>query len=71
MVRRRRFFVRAEPADDGSTEVMLGGLARSDAAGGFESEFSGLTDVLRELHAGEVQSAGADPALASQEGSEQ
>jgi cytochrome c biogenesis protein len=71
MVRRRRFFVRAEPADDGSTEVMLGGLARSDAAGGFESEFSGLTDVLRQLHAGEVQSAGADPALASQEGSEQ
>ncbi len=71
MVRRRRFFVRAEPADDGSTKVMLGGLARSDAAGGFESEFSGLTDVLKELHAGEVRSAGADPALASQEGSEQ
>jgi cytochrome c biogenesis protein len=51
MVRRRRFFVRAHTAADGSTEIVLGGLARSDAAGGFESEFTGLTDAMRELHA--------------------
>ncbi len=51
LVRRRRVFVRAEPAADGSTEVMLGGLARSDAAGGFEAEFTDLTAQFRELHA--------------------
>jgi cytochrome c biogenesis protein len=42
LVRRRRVFVRAYAGDDGATVVDLGGLARSDAAGGFESEFAGL-----------------------------
>jgi cytochrome c biogenesis protein len=51
LVRRRRVFVRAEPAADGSTEVTLGGLARSDAAGGFEAEFTDLTAQFTELHA--------------------
>jgi cytochrome c biogenesis protein len=46
LVRRRRVFVRAAAAD-GSTEVWLGGLARSDAAGGFETEFGELAEQLR------------------------
>ena len=43
LVRRRRVFVRAV-AEDGHTVVTLGGLTRSDAAGGFENEFAELTD---------------------------
>ncbi len=42
MVRRRRVFVRAQ-TQDGRTVVMLGGLTRSDAAGGFEAEFDELS----------------------------
>jgi cytochrome c biogenesis protein len=42
LVRRRRVFVRAYAGEDRATVVDLGGLARSDAAGGFESEFAGL-----------------------------
>src|SRR6185437_5456269 len=38
MVRRRRVFVRTAPGPDGRTLVEVGGLARSDAAGGFEVE---------------------------------
>jgi hypothetical protein len=62
MVRRRRFFVRAQAAPDGSTEVTFGGLARSDAAGGLESEFAGLTDALRALHSASPDPASPDPA---------
>jgi hypothetical protein len=40
-------FVRARAADDGRTVVELGGLARSDAGGGFETEFAELTGELR------------------------
>ena len=47
LIRRRRVFVRAAAAGDGSTEVWLGGLARSDAAGGFDAEFSELAGLLR------------------------
>ncbi len=47
LIRRRRVFVRAGAAADGSTEVWLGGLARSDAAGGFEAEFEELSGKLR------------------------
>ncbi len=47
LVRRRRMFVRAVAAADGSTRVTVGGLARSDAAGGFEAEFDTLTELLR------------------------
>jgi cytochrome c biogenesis protein len=43
MVRRRRVFVRAV-TEDGQTVVSLGGLTRSDAAGGFETEFAELSD---------------------------
>jgi len=47
LIRRRRVFVRATAAADGGTEVWLGGLARSDAAGGFEAEFGELAELLR------------------------
>ena len=50
LVRRRRVFVRAYPGDDGGTVVDLGGLARSDAAGGFEAEFSALAAELSDTH---------------------
>ena len=46
-VRRRRVFVRARAADGGGTVVELGGLARSDAGGGFETEFAELTEELQ------------------------
>ncbi len=52
MVRRRRVFVRAVAGEAGQTTVDLGGLSRSDAAGGFEEEFSGLAAEIRELHQG-------------------
>jgi cytochrome c biogenesis protein len=55
LIRRRRMFVRAVAAADGSTRVTVGGLARSDAAGGFEAEFAMLTELLRaDLDAGPV-----------------
>jgi cytochrome c biogenesis protein len=45
LVRRRRVFVRASGGD--RTVVEIGGLARSDVAGGFEEEFAELTTSLR------------------------
>jgi cytochrome c biogenesis protein len=45
-VRRRRVFVRAYPGPDGQTVVDVGGLARSDPAGGFDEEFAGLAGAL-------------------------
>ncbi|MGD0686237.1 MAG: cytochrome c biogenesis protein ResB [Streptosporangiaceae bacterium] len=51
-VRRRRVFVRAHAAPDGSTVVDIGGLARSDAAGGFETEFAALTAEMMASHGG-------------------
>jgi cytochrome c biogenesis protein len=56
LVRRRRVFLRAR-ADDGGTVVEFGGLARSDAAGGFEEEFSGL--------AGEISAGAGGPGARS------
>jgi len=46
MIRRRRVFVRAR-ADEGGTTVQVGGLARTDASGGFEAEFASLAAELR------------------------
>jgi cytochrome c biogenesis protein len=51
-VRRRRVFVRAVAGPDGSTVVNLGGLARSDAAGGFETEFASLASEIMQSHGG-------------------
>jgi cytochrome c biogenesis protein len=46
-IRRRRMFVRAHPGPGGRTVVDVGGLARSDAAGGFETEFAALAgDII-------------------------
>jgi cytochrome c biogenesis protein len=56
MIRRRRVFVRTHATADGSTVVELGGLARSDAAGGFAEEFA---DLAAELQAAQHGSAGA------------
>jgi cytochrome c biogenesis protein len=64
LVRRRRVFVRALPAADGSTEVIVGGLARSDAAGGFDTEFTELAKLLRAEHAGRPGPASAPGQLA-------
>ncbi|MBV9092878.1 MAG: cytochrome c biogenesis protein ResB [Streptosporangiaceae bacterium] len=49
MVRRRRVFIRARAAGHGST-VQVGGLARTDASGGFEAEFASLAAELRAAH---------------------
>jgi cytochrome c biogenesis protein len=55
-MRRRRVFVRAVPAASGTGSVVtVGGLARTDASGGFEDEFA---ELAAELAAG-VGSEGA------------
>jgi cytochrome c biogenesis protein len=50
VVRRRRVFVRAQPAGPGSSRVQVGGLTRMDASGGFEEEFASLAAELRSAH---------------------
>ncbi len=67
LVRRRRLFVRAAAGPDGSTHVTVGGLARSDAAGGFETEFADLASTLCEEHGGTAVAAAADEAPAEQD----
>jgi cytochrome c biogenesis protein len=64
MVRRRRVFVRASTDEAGNTIVGLGGLTRSDAAGGFEDEFAGLATEMSGLHQARIDpSPSADPDL--------
>ncbi len=53
-IRRRRMFVRAHPGPGGQTVVDVGGLARSDPAGGFEDEFGRLAEEFRAAYAGET-----------------
>jgi cytochrome c biogenesis protein len=54
MIRRRRVFVRARPgpapAGQQVTTVQVGGLARTDASGGFEDEFAALAAELKAAH---------------------
>ena len=54
MIRRRRVFVRARPgpapAGEQGTTVQVGGLARTDASGGFEDEFAALAAELKAAH---------------------
>ncbi len=57
MVRRRRVFVRASADEAGNTVVDLGGLTRSDAAGGFEEEFAGLAAELSGLHESHIDTS--------------
>src|SRR5258707_2162639 len=49
MIRRRRGFVRASAGEHGTT-VQVGGLARTDAGGGFEAGFAPLGAQLRSAH---------------------
>jgi cytochrome c biogenesis protein len=49
MVRRRRVFVRTRAGEHGTT-VQVGGLARTDASGGFEAEFASLAAELAAAH---------------------
>ena len=53
-IRRRRMFVRAYPGPDGRTVVDVGGLARSDPAGGFDEEFARLAEEFRAAYAGQT-----------------
>jgi cytochrome c biogenesis protein len=57
LVRRRRIFIRVDPRAGGGSDVVLGGLARSDAAGGFEGEFQDLARQFQNVH--------GNPALAA------
>jgi cytochrome c biogenesis protein len=72
MIRRRRVFVRARPAPVGQdgTVVQVGGLARTDASGGFEAEFASLAAELRSAHerAAPVQPAPRQAAPRQHEG---
>jgi cytochrome c biogenesis protein len=76
-IRRRRMFVRAYPGPGGRTVVDVGGLARSDAAGAFETEFTTLAGEISSAHRGSEPAvparspgrgsgAGGPPALADQ-----
>jgi cytochrome c biogenesis protein len=67
-VRRRRLFLRAHAAPDGGTLVDIGGLARSDAAGGFETEFAALAAEIMASHGGR-QPAGTAAAGSADGGS--
>jgi cytochrome c biogenesis protein len=49
LVRRRRVFVRSVPSENGAV-VTVGGLARTDASGGFEDEFAELARELRDAY---------------------
>jgi cytochrome c biogenesis protein len=68
MIRRRRVFVRARPGPPQSgqqgTTVQVGGLARTDASGGFEAEFAALAAELKAAHeqAAHEQAAQDQPA---------
>jgi cytochrome c biogenesis protein len=75
-IRRRRVFVRARTGPStgshrAGTTVQVGGLARTDASGGFEAEFAGLAAELRSAHeqaaapAPSAQSAKAAPSAQS------
>jgi cytochrome c biogenesis protein len=54
LVRRRRMFVRAHADSDGRTVIDVGGLARTEAAEGFEAEFAQLSAALAEAVQGAV-----------------
>ncbi|HEX4656543.1 MAG TPA: cytochrome c biogenesis protein ResB [Streptosporangiaceae bacterium] len=61
LVRRRRVFVRARAGAEGETVVDVGGLSRSDAAGGFEDEFSRLAAEISGLVVPATQPPPAQP----------
>jgi hypothetical protein len=65
-------FIRVTGDGSGGSVVAVGGLTRSDAAGGFEVEFAELTEEIRTaLQAGEADSgrpAGDEAAVAQAQG---
>ncbi|MEP7025930.1 MAG: cytochrome c biogenesis protein ResB, partial [Actinomycetota bacterium] len=63
-VRRRRVFVRAVAGGAGAV-VTVGGLARSDAAGGFEAEFTGLAAEISDSLDGSPVALTAGPPAAA------
>ena len=72
LIRRRRMFIRVTGDGSGGSVVAVGGLTRSDAAGGFEVEFAELTEEIRTaLQASEADSgrpAGDEAAVAQAQG---
>src|SRR5882672_8232976 len=65
-IRRRRVFVRARTGPStgshgAGTTVQVGGLARTDASGGFEAEFAGLAAELRSAHEQAASAPSAQP----------
>ena len=72
LIRRRRMFIRVTGDGSGGSVVAVGGLTRSDAAGGFEVEFAELTEEIRTaLQASEANSgrpAGDEAAVAQAQG---
>jgi cytochrome c biogenesis protein len=72
LIRRRRMFIRVTENGGGGSVVAVGGLTRSDAAGGFEVEFAELTEEIRmALQASEGnlgRSAGDEAAVAKAQG---
>ncbi len=72
LIRRRRMFIRVTGDGSGGSVVAVGGLTRSDAAGGFEVEFAELTEEIRTaLQASQPNSgrpAGDEAAVAQAQG---
>jgi cytochrome c biogenesis protein len=68
LVRRRRLFVRSSDGDDGRALVEVAGLTRSDAAGGFETEFADLAGELMRMLGGERARDGDEVSLAHAKG---
>lgn len=60
LVRRRRVFVRAA-ADGTGSVVSFGGLARTDASGGFAEEFAELANEMRRTHDAESSAQDNQP----------
>jgi cytochrome c biogenesis protein len=71
VVRRRRVFVRARPGQHGETTVQVGGLARTDASGGFEDEFASLAAELKSAHQAAQDQSPHGPAPADQPAQDQ
>jgi cytochrome c biogenesis protein len=71
VIRRRRVFVRARSGLSAhsqrvGTTVQVGGLARTDAGGGFEAEFAALAAELRSAHEQAVPASSAPSASSAQ-----
>jgi cytochrome c biogenesis protein len=68
IIPRRRVFVRAAAAPGSGTVVEVGGLARTEAADGFETEFTGLVaDLATAVQDGPGVNDGHQPATTGRE----